>query len=355
MIEKKQRHRYAIDAIDAFGLALLLIGVIIFSWGLLINPPDSVSQLVVQFHEEWTPGFVTDGILLLFVNRIIRRNERRRVLLQVGSLSNEFALDAIRLARTEGWLEDGSLNQLDYERAKLVDADLHNARMQGCALNFSDLRRSNLTYANLSGADLTGANLEDVDLRWANLTGAKLSWANLRYAQLDGAILDDVEAEFSTIDKELEDHPKFNRAVVGGHMSTRQIELVRNSFALVEQAGEPAIRIFYEKRFASAPDVRPMFPQDIDRQARKFLQSLRVVVSSLDTPEESLSVLQRLGERHRKYGVQSYHFQRVGAVLLATLQDLLGQNFTDETRDAWSSAYGFIANVMQHAGSDVRV
>lgn len=309
-------------------------------------------SFVSQFHEEWTPGFITDGVLLLFVNRIVRRNERKRVVGQIGSLSNEFALDAVRLARDEGWLQNGALVGMEYERAKLVDADFHGADLRGVNFSFADLRRANFTHAKLEGADFSGANLSDADLRWANLNRADLSWSNLRYAQLEGASLTSIDTRCAAVDKSLKNDPQFTNAVVGGHLSDNQIRLVRESFALVEQAGEPAIEHFYERLFDSLPEVKPLFPDNSERQARKFLQSLRMVVGSLDTPEKNISILQRLGERHVRYGVQADHYQKVGAVLIETLQQLLGSHFTEEVRDAWSSAYNLIASVMQYSAAD---
>lgn len=87
--------------------------------------------------EEWAPSFLLDGMLLGVVNRILRGQERKRVLSQISSLSREFALDATRRARDEGWLYDGSLCGRGLSRASLQGADLANVRFAG-----TDLTRS---------------------------------------------------------------------------------------------------------------------------------------------------------------------------------------------------------------------
>ena len=92
-----------------------------------------------------------------------------------------------------------------------------------------------------------------------------------------------------------------------------------------------------------------MFSSSRQRQSRKFLQSLRLIVNSLDEPERSIEVLERLGERHQGYGVQAQHYELAGGVLIATLSQLLGRDFTAETRDAWRAAFGLIAAVMIQA------
>ena len=75
-----------------------------------------------------------------------------------------------------------------------------------------------------------------------------------------------------------------------------------------------------------------MFSDNMDRQVRKFLQSLHVIVSSLGCTEKAVPMLQRLGERHRDYGVVPDHYPIVGGVLIETLEEALGDAFTPEAR-----------------------
>jgi hemoglobin-like flavoprotein len=51
--------------------------------------------------------------------------------------------------------------------------------------------------------------------------------------------------------------------------------------------------------------------------------------------------------RHVGYGVTDAHYGSVGAALLWTLGQGLGEAFTDEVRDAWAAAYTLLAGVMQ--------
>jgi hemoglobin-like flavoprotein len=292
-------------------------------------------------------------VLLLVLNRIIRQHERRRVISQVGSLSNEFALDAVRRCRDEGWLCDGTMAKRGYAKARLGDADLSDAMLAGADFSFADLSNCDLTHADLRYASLRGANLRGADLRWARLGGAELAWTDLRGAHLDGADLTDSEAAFASIDPEHQARPEFAGAIVGGFLSDRQQQLVRSTFELLLDKGDAAIVRFYDRLFEAAPHLRPMFSGDMRRQARKFLQSLKVIVSSLARTERAVPVLQRLGERHRGYGVAADHYRIAGSVLIATLEDVLEEAFTDEAKIAWTDAYQLIASIMggQAAGA----
>ena len=314
------------DTVDLFAISLLLTGAGLLCLGLVIDT-RTAHEFVQTLADEWTPGFVIDGLLLLVVNRIIRRNERVGVLAQVGSLSNEFALDAVRRARNEGWLMDGSLRGRDFHRARLADADLSGADLRRVSLRFADLRRTCLTHADLRGVDLTGANLADSDLRWSNLEGAKLVWSEVQGAQFEGANLSNVDIRFAATDEEFSKQTELTGGVCGGYLRPHQVALIKHSFAQVEAAGEPAVILFYDKLFSAYPNLRGMFQNSAASQNRKFLQSLKLIVGSLDQPEKSIHALEQLGKRHKGYGVRTEHYHSVGGILIATLRDALGENF----------------------------
>jgi nitric oxide dioxygenase len=341
---------YKFDVVDAFAAVLLAIGTALFLWGMYLEPPGSINELISSHFGDWSPGFVIDGLLLLVINRVIRSNERKRVISQVGSLSNEFALDAVRRCREESWLVNGIMERQRFAKARLSTADLSGANLAGTDFSFADLSMADLTHSDLQEAVLTGANLAGSDLRWADLRGANLQWSDLRNTQQYGAILGNVNATFAAVDPEQATNPAFRDAVAGGLLSEHQTELVQTSFESLLSLGDSAIVRFYEKLFDTAPELREMFSPDIDRQARKFLQSLKLIVTSLSSTERAAPVLQRLGERHRQYGVQAVHYDVVGSVLIETLDELLADASTDEVLDAWKSAFRLISSIMNSEG-----
>lgn len=136
-------------------------------------------------------------------------------------------------------------------------------------------------------------------------------------------------------------------------MTPHQIELVQSSFSLVEPIIEPAAMMFYDRLFQLDPSLRPMFRTPQAEQARKLAHVLTVVVKSLSRPQQILPAVEELGRRHSNYGVRTEHYATVGAALLWTLQSGLGEAFTAEVRDAWSSAYLFLSSTMQKAAAEV--
>jgi hemoglobin-like flavoprotein len=129
-------------------------------------------------------------------------------------------------------------------------------------------------------------------------------------------------------------------------LTARQTKLIQNSFRNVQQHGEVAALIFYQKLFALDPALRPLFTQDIKDQARKLMEMLAGAVALLDKPGELVPVLEALGARHVKYGVREAHYPTVGAALIAMLESVLAEKFTSETRAAWLALYEVIASTM---------
>lgn len=62
----------------------------------------------------------------------------------------------------------------------------------------------------------------------------------------------------------------------------------------------------------------------------------------------------QLARRHVGYGVQPQHYDVVGAALVWTLEQGLGQDFTPQVRQAWLSAYSTLACAMKDAAADAK-
>ena len=333
------------DAIDFFAAALILLGLALLLADAL-GAGAAVAAVLAGGIGNWAPGMVLDGMLLGVVNRILRSQERTRVLSQVSSLSREFALDATRRARDEGWLHDGTLNGRRLSRASLRGADMAEAALRGVDFTFSNLREAALPYADLRRADLTGADLREADLRWADLSGATLRWADLRGALLEGARLEGVDGAYAAVDPQHARLPAFQAAIPGGFLDRTQVGEIRRTFHLFEDLGKEAGIRFYERLFEEAPATRAMFRADPAAQGRKFMHMLGVVVSALHTPTRHVAVLQSLGERHRGYGVVPEHYALVGRVLMQVLEESLGDEFTEDARSAWGRAFELITVLM---------
>ncbi len=134
-------------------------------------------------------------------------------------------------------------------------------------------------------------------------------------------------------------------------MTPLQISLVQSSFAKVLPIADTAAALFYARLFEIAPEVRPLFKGDMAEQGRKLMAMLSTVVSGLGKLETIVPAAQQLAKRHVAYGARPAHYAAVGAALIDTLAGALGAEFTPDTREAWTRAYGLLSTVMIEAQS----
>ncbi|MBV8191920.1 MAG: hemin receptor, partial [Alphaproteobacteria bacterium] len=78
-------------------------------------------------------------------------------------------------------------------------------------------------------------------------------------------------------------------------MTPQHIELVQSSFKKVVPIAGAAADLFYDRLFEIAPDVRPLFPQDLTEQKKKLMDMLGTAVDSLHKLDTILPAVQALG------------------------------------------------------------
>jgi hemoglobin-like flavoprotein len=79
------------------------------------------------------------------------------------------------------------------------------------------------------------------------------------------------------------------------------------------------------------------------------MSMISFAVKGLNRVEALLPGLRALGQRHAAYGVRDEHYATVGEALLWTLREGLGEAFSAEVEQAWSSAYAVLAATMKQA------
>jgi hemoglobin-like flavoprotein len=134
-------------------------------------------------------------------------------------------------------------------------------------------------------------------------------------------------------------------------MTPEHIALVQRTFADVLPMADAAATLFYERLFVLDPTLRPLFHGDMQVQGRKLMAMLHTIVVGLSRPEELVPIVRQLGVWHRGYGVTDAHYATVGAALLWTLEQELGERFTSEVKAAWTGAYTLLANTMRAAAA----
>lgn len=132
-------------------------------------------------------------------------------------------------------------------------------------------------------------------------------------------------------------------------MTTRQIELIEDSWDFVITNTTEAGQLFYERLFQESPHLHTLFKGEIRDQERKLISLITFAVSKLRTIDEIVEDVRALGTRHKQYGVQDEHYINVANALLWTLEQGLGSRWTEEVKQAWIAVYTTLSDIMTKA------
>ena len=125
------------------------------------------------------------------------------------------------------------------------------------------------------------------------------------------------------------------------------IAALETSFDLIAPRGAELVENFYDRLFATAPAVRPLFAgADPRKQQAKLLATLVLLRKSLRDLESIAPKLRQLGAKHVAYGALPEHYPVVAEVMLASMAEIAGDAWTPALAEAWGAALGLVATAM---------
>ena len=136
-------------------------------------------------------------------------------------------------------------------------------------------------------------------------------------------------------------------------VTAEQVQLVRDSFPAIAEVSPAVADLFYGRLFQLAPEVRPMFKQDIAIQGRKLMDMLAALVGNLDHLEALAPMLRAMGQRHAAYGVQPGHYEIVSSALLWAIGITLHDEFSRELKAAWQAVIETVSAVMLDGAAEL--
>ena len=129
-------------------------------------------------------------------------------------------------------------------------------------------------------------------------------------------------------------------------MTPQQKQIVKDTWAAVVPIQEKAAELFYGRLFSEHPEVKPMFQGDMQAQGEKLMKMIDQAVGSLDDLDPLIEPLKAAGKAHKDYGVAEQDYSKVGACLLWTLEQGLGNAYSKDVEDAWGETYKVLSSVM---------
>jgi len=136
------------------------------------------------------------AITVILIDRLnawrLLEQRKQEVFEELESRVRDVAVEAVRLARKYGWLDE-ALKEVSLQEAQLEGANLEGANLEGANLEGANLKGATLWVAKLEGAYLWGANLKGTNLLHAHLEGVFYDkytiWPEGFSPQAAGAIL----------------------------------------------------------------------------------------------------------------------------------------------------------------------
>jgi hemoglobin-like flavoprotein len=139
------------------------------------------------------------------------------------------------------------------------------------------------------------------------------------------------------------------------------VSLLKKSYRQFEPLQIAAL--FYDKLFERYPDLKHMFPTDHSELMTKLMGVLELVVFSFEEKtndrfslQESMIIpLRDLGKKHDDRGVMPEHYTIANDLLLESIHEKLGNDFTDPIRESWSVALHILSAAMQDESVDSQI
>jgi hemoglobin-like flavoprotein len=129
-------------------------------------------------------------------------------------------------------------------------------------------------------------------------------------------------------------------------MTPEQVRLITKSFDGMWPLRRNLAAKFYARFFADAPDAQRLFPNDMERQYLKLMDTIAAIVGALNNRELFHSIVGHTARQHARFGVTESQFAAFGEALIWGLEEQFGSAFTSDLRRAWIELYEDVQSEM---------
>lgn len=116
-------------------------------------------------------------------------------------------------------------------------------------------------------------------------------------------------------------------------------ELIGKTWDKLAGKHEEVVTTFYQRFFDEYPDYRRYFPDSLDRQMKKMIDTMALVARVSDETEVVHPHLARVGGKHGGYELSQQDLERFKTVFLNVVGEYCGNDWTGECKQAWDEAF----------------
>jgi nitric oxide dioxygenase len=131
-------------------------------------------------------------------------------------------------------------------------------------------------------------------------------------------------------------------------LSPQSTAIVKATAPVLVQHGVAITTRMYQRLFQD-PAIEAMFDraaQASGEQPRRLAAAIVAFAQNVDNLPALAGAVERMAQRHVETRVKPEHYPVVAAALLAAIKDVLGEAATPEVIQAWTEAYGVLAEVL---------
>lgn len=134
------------------------------------------------------------------------------------------------------------------------------------------------------------------------------------------------------------------------------MDIIKSTVPVLKSHGLEITKTFYKNMFENNPEVIPFFNMDRQvsgEQPKALAMTILAAAENIDNLSSLMPVVKRIGEKHCDALIKEEHYPIVGANLLVSIKEVLGDAATEEIIDAWGKAYGVIAEIFINVEKEI--
>lgn len=116
-------------------------------------------------------------------------------------------------------------------------------------------------------------------------------------------------------------------------------ELIGQSWDKLAGKHEQVVGTFYNRFFEKYPSYKELFPNSMDRQMKKMIETMALIARVADETEIAHPHLVKLGGKHTGYQLREEDLEKFKMVFLEVIGEYCGNDWTGECRAAWIEAF----------------
>ena len=130
-------------------------------------------------------------------------------------------------------------------------------------------------------------------------------------------------------------------------LDEKTIEIIKSTVPVLEEHGVSITKRFYELLFTNHPELLNVFNHVNQKQGRQQTALANAVLAAakyIDNLSVILPAVTQIAQKHRSLGIKPEQYPIVGENLIQAIKDVLKEAANDEIIEAWTKAYGEIAD-----------